>query len=252
MGKNHQSRMTEENVTYVGIRNIKCSDSCGKYSNSDIIYDVDTDNLVHCVRELNKQRKKDIIVHEKGEYVYEDMRNCCESGYKIVYTVGVYEYRDYGITKWLDTWTDKYQKDDRDDRESVTTLKGKFHNIDIKHRDNILKCISDCVKSDKEAMNHVGNIDYNYINKLLEKQEYLCHRCGDQVITHSYASECDHKFSISRIDSEKPHDKKNVRILCNFCNHQNEMLLGNASKQQCEDKGCFCNDDLYIDRIKQG
>lgn len=209
------------NLTYIG------------YRNADII--IKTTNLLKCVREINTRRNSDIYKYKKEKNIDNDV---------ISYDVEI--FNDCGVIQWLNIYKDNYIN-------TIYSTKSIYYNIDQQHIKNIKKCINNCNKSDKKKLNwvgkgkldHVGNIDYEHVNFLLEKQNYKCYLCNDNLITYLLAPRCCYMFSIDRLNNNKSHDKTNVKISCYFCNCKNHVLYGKTMKSKCNDLKCFCNNPLY-------
>ncbi len=212
---------------------------------SDIFNIANSDSFLKCIKKINMQRNKDIETHKNGKYIND---NCVSIEFTIRYSINGF-----------DIYEDEYEDHEIYDDESILSKSSahKYHDIDKQHKNNIKKCISNCLQKDKEKINwkgkgkldHIGNINCVHINKLLEEQQYNCYLCGDNVITYMFVSYCCYKFSIDRIDNNKPHDKDNVKISCYFCNCKDHTLYDKKVKIKCDKNECFCNDKLYTHMI---
>lgn len=144
---------------------------------------------------------------------------------------------------------------DYDDELSLIREKidDEYYNINREYKNNIKKCIYNCIQSDKKKLNwigngkldHIGNIDYKYIRELLKDQNYRCYLCNDKLTMVKYVPYCCYKFSIDRLDNKKPHDKENVKISCYFCNCKDHILYDKQIKIKCQDNNCFCNNLIF-------
>ncbi len=106
-------------------------------------------------------------------------------------------------------------------------------------KNNINKKIQNCIQNDNKNLKIKGNITYEYINELLQTQNYECYICNETVLTMGYKPYCCNQFSIDRIDNEKPHNKDNVKISCYFCNCKNHYLYEKKEKL-CDIDSCNC------------
>jgi hypothetical protein len=223
----------------------------GHHPSDDIVKE--TNSLLKCIKDINIQRIKDIKLHKSGKYLYSECEH--ESQFTIHYGIAVYfnKKKHDGVSRWLDIYDDYYDYDSSDDEKVINSDKGDYHSIDKDHVKNIKKCINNCIQSDKKKLNwvgngkldRIGNIDYEYINDLLEKQNNKCHLCNDKLITYLFVPYCCYKFSIDRIDNNKPHDRDNVKISCYFCNCKNHILYDKKIKTKCDNNKCFCNNKLF-------
>ncbi|AYV81575.1 MAG: hypothetical protein Harvfovirus42_5 [Harvfovirus sp.] len=94
-------------------------------------------------------------------------------------------------------------------------------NVNIYREDmdaNIREKIRKCKLYDKERFEIEGNMCYEDIKYLLDKQEFKCYVCEEEVIMTNWRSRCCYQFSIDRIDNSRPHDRNNVLISCYYCN----------------------------------
>jgi hypothetical protein len=89
------------------------------------------------------------------------------------------------------------------------------------------------LQTDNKKLELVGDIDYKFINKLIKQQKYKCYQCNDKLVTFLYVPYCCYKFSIDRIDNNKPHNKDNVKISCYFCNCKDHFLYDKKEKLKC-------------------
>lgn len=142
-----------------------------------------------------------------------------------------------------------YEIDCDDNKKKTPEEQAKEKAEEKEETKNIRKTIANSKQSDKKKLNwtgrgkldSVGDITYEYIHNLLTEQEYECYSCGDPVLTHSYVPYCSYKFSIDRIDNDKPHNKDNVKISCYFCNCKDHNAFNRTEKLKCKDEKCFCN-----------
>ena len=217
-------------------------------------------NFSKSIELLNQQRDKDIKIHRDDGYIYSICMNAC-CGFEISYVIG---YSEDGFPYNFDIYRDHYRTDFLDDNcdeegqiiqftEYGDDYWGNFYNIDKIQKKNIKKCISNCLLSDKKKiswkgkgkLDKIGDIDYDYITKLLEEQNFKCYKCDDKLTTYLYVPYCSYKFSIDRIDNLKPHNKDNIKISCYFCNCKEHPAYDKIEKVKCDDKKCFCNNKLF-------
>ena len=83
---------------------------------------------------------------------------------------------------------------------------------------NIKKKISSHKKFDKNRFKKEGDIDYEFIKELINKQNKKCYVCNEEILLIDWKPYCCYQFSIDRINNAYPHNKDNVRIACYFCN----------------------------------
>ncbi len=87
-------------------------------------------------------------------------------GYDISYNVAIYKYKNCGVSEWKNVCIDNYNdyEDDADEEYNTpSTTKGTIFDIDLQHKNNIKKCMSNCIGHDKERMDNIGDI--NYVHK---------------------------------------------------------------------------------------
>jgi len=104
---------------------------------------------------------------------------------------------------------------------------------------NILKKIFNHKKYDLKRFDIEGNIDYNYITKLINKQDKKCYICKETVLIIDWKPYCCYQFSIDRIDNNMPHDKNNVLISCYYCNCRDYPKFDQHNKK--------CNQNCHTD-----
>jgi hypothetical protein len=195
-----------------------------------------TINLISCIKKVNRvweyDSSKNKLSFDNEEYDYEiDVRHLR----------GPYDTIDF-IRQESDS-DDDY--DDKKDNKQYKYNQIDFYKWLCEYKKNISKCINNCKQSDMKIFKQKGNIDYNYIDKLIDEQENTCWKCHDALTVFEYVPYCSYKFSIDRIDNNKPHDKDNVRMSCYFCNCVNHAKYDKNTKLKCEDKTCFCNHRLF-------
>jgi hypothetical protein len=220
-------------VYYCGIKTISSCDEDGENQNTEIIVNYTT-NLFECANKVNDIRNIDFNSNQLKEIQH----------LTIYYYVVIYLNHTYVRTLYI-CEDDYYFMDDY----KVKTKKGILFNVEKQELTNIKKCIENCKSSDKKKLNwagngkldKIGNINYEYIIQLLNEQNYKCYKCNDTVLTYSYIPFCSYKFSIDRLDNNKPHDLGNVKISCYFCNCKNHIAFNKQEKLKCEDKKCLCN-----------
>jgi hypothetical protein len=199
-------------------------------SNTEIIVN-NTTNLINCIKSI-KHIRKHFLIDVINDY------------FEITYDVFVYKYKECGWSNIIELYKEIYDNFELEKTENV------MFDIDEKTEiKNIKKCIENCKNSDKKKLNwcgngkldNIGNINYEYIIQLLNDQNYKCYKCNDIVLTYSYIPFCSSKFSIDRLDNNKPHDVGNVKISCYFCNCKNHIAFNKQEKLKCEDNKCLCN-----------
>lgn len=100
----------------------------------------------------------------------------------------------------------------------------------IKNKLNVL------LAKDKNDYGMRGNLNYNDVKKLLNKQKLKCYICDDILICHNWKPRCLYQFSIDRLDNSQPHNKNNCLISCYYCNCRFHPNF-NYDKKTCEG-GC--------------
>ncbi len=129
---------------FLGFRIIECIDSFGDDlgTSSKII---ETTSLLKCIVKINKQRKYDILnkLCEK-----EFMNACC--GGTICYRIIIYTDKRTVISKTIDMYEDYYIENDDDEIAIQTTTKTIYANLHKIYKNNIIKCINNCLLSDKK------------------------------------------------------------------------------------------------------
>jgi hypothetical protein len=263
-------------IKYIGVRTINGTLYDGNDGSEDYyIWDYITENtehLVECIKQIKSIRNNDIKNYKK-KYLA-DFRMCTNgSCFSITYSYDeLYSKNNINITekpmsevlkelecKYIceDIYkeVDEYESDDEKDFSDgnyyniLESKKYKLFNIDQEERFNIKKLIDNSKQSDtkkltwigKGKLNSIGNITYEDIVKLLKIQEYKCYICSDIVLTYSYVPYCSYKFSIDRLDNNKPHDQNNIKISCYFCNCKEHISFNKKIKQKCNDIICSCN-----------
>jgi len=223
-----------DNIVYCGIKRISSSDEDGE-DNTEIILN-NTINLFECAKKVNEIREIDLKNNKLKEIQH----------LEIYYYIAVYKYKECGYSNIIDICSDEYYFFNC---YKVETKKGILFDVVKNKIKNIKKCIENCKNSDKKKINwygngkleNIGNIHYEYIIKLIKEQNYKCYKCNDIILTHSYIPYCSYKFSIDRLDNNKPHDIDNVKISCYFCNCKNHFAFNKTEKIRCENKKCLCN-----------
>jgi hypothetical protein len=231
---------------YCGVKTIHYSNEDeGEVNESDIIVDK-TEILVDCVNQMKNKREEDIKTRMMKHHLNDDIH------FSVSYWIAIYKYKESGVSKWELICKDYYNLFDEED-EKIETEKGVFYDIESEEKTNISKIVSNCKNSDKKKLNwvgngkleHIGDITYNHIYQLLQDQNYKCYLCNDFVFTHSYVPYCSYKFSVDRVDNNKPHDDNNVKISCYFCNCKNHVAYNRSEKNKCVNEECICNKDYY-------
>jgi hypothetical protein len=97
-------------------------------------------------------------------------------------------------------------------------------------KQNITKKINTHKQFDKNRFGEAGDISYNDIINLLDKQNYQCYKCNDLVETINYKAYCCYQFSIDRINNFEPHNKNNIRISCYYCNCNHHPKFNQPNK----------------------
>jgi hypothetical protein len=105
---------------------------------------------------------------------------------------------------------------------------------------NIKDKISNHNKYDKNRFGKIGNVSLDDIKELLNKQQFKCYICNDEVKTTNWTSFCCYQFSIDRIDDNKPHDRNNILISCYYCNCRQYPDFNQHNK--------LCKEKCHIDK----
>jgi hypothetical protein len=121
-----------------------------------------------------------------------------------------------------------------------------FLNIKEEELKNIKKKVLNCKRTDKTNFNEEGNIDIEFILKMIKTQNYICHKCHSNFITADYKPYCCNQFSIDRLDNNLPHNKDNVKISCYFCNCK-EHYMYNQTEKECNILECNCRKILQFE-----
>jgi hypothetical protein len=224
-----------DNIVYCGIKTISSVDEDGVEENTEIIAN-NTTNLFECAKKVNEIREIDFINNKLKEIQH----------LTIYYYIAIYKYKECGYYNIIDICTDEYYFFND---YKVETKKGILFDVVKNEIKNIKKCIENCKSSDKKKLKwvgngkleNIGNIHYEYIIQLIKEQNYRCYKCNDIVLTHSYIPYCSYKFSIDRLDNNKPHNIDNIKVSCYFCNCKNHIAFNKPEKIKCENKKCLCN-----------
>jgi hypothetical protein len=99
-------------------------------------------------------------------------------------------------------------------------------------------------KQDFEKFGIKGNINFDDIKELLNKQKFKCYVCNDIVLTYGYKPYCLYQFTLDRIDNTLPHNRNNVLICCYYCNCKEHLLAYSENKDNIECK--ICNNNCHF------
>jgi hypothetical protein len=105
---------------------------------------------------------------------------------------------------------------DKKNKHVVCNDEDDYGLSNLKH--NIQKKLSKYKHTDKNKFGYESDLTYEDVLELLEKQNFTCYICNDNVITSKWKPYCCYQFSVDRIDDRLPHNKNNVLISCYYCN----------------------------------
>lgn len=93
---------------------------------------------------------------------------------------------------------------------------------------------------DKKRKWKAGNIEVGHVLELAKRQNNKCWKCEDEMMLHSWMSNCCYQFSIDRINNLEPHNYDNCLLACSYCNcHEHGSY---TQKNKICDAGCHVDE----------
>jgi RNA binding exosome subunit len=100
----------------------------------------------------------------------------------------------------------------------LTILKNEMESNTMKYiSKNMIKIRINAHATQDRAKNRECNITVEYVNELLEKQDFKCYYCNNKVSAQNGNRDLD-LLSIDRVNSNQGHIIGNCVISCLFCN----------------------------------
>jgi hypothetical protein len=78
--------------------------------------------------------------------------------------------------------------------------------------------ISSHKQYDQKRFGVKGDLCFNDILELYEKQKGHCYICDCEMIVNEWTPKCLYQISIDRLDNKKPHNRDNILLSCYHCN----------------------------------